>query len=557
METAQEYNSGSEFGIDQDTVNKLHPLTLLYNSLAFLPQIAIPAYIVIQNGGEGSGFLIFTVVMGILLLPSIYLNYHFFSYTFTDKDIKISSGVLQRKQRSVSYKRIQNVAMKQNILMKYLGLVQVTIETAGDAGTEAELKYVKEVEYENIKSFISNIKSEQEEEERHSLEPGDSQEGEVNGRPEPVVLKEPDLVYKMSLLDTIKFGATRIRPTLLVILAWVYGFLQQFFPEDWIEEYLDESNIDQVSTMIETTDWLTIFLISLGGLVVMLLISWIIDILLAVNGLWDFKLEKKGSKLYSSRGLLNKVKKTIPIKKVQVAKVVTNIIKERFDFYSLDLGTASSPASGKVSSETRVIPLTSFEKGISFLNKIGISVNPPELQNVSKKTIRRAFIRYLVFLGALTVGIYFIADSYVYSLVFLPLAAVVAYLRWKYRLFGISDGKLYIKKGFLVRRFVIVPVDKIQNIILSATFFQRRLGLSSLRVETAAAINTNVSTIVDIDYKTASELRSKLLYDFHILNETTRVFRKPDTKLKLVQEAKVVTGDDANIEFDRTTTENH
>ncbi len=81
--------------------------------------------------------IIFGVIIGMMALFNI-LNYIFsilyvnnFSYSISEKFIKIHYGIFSRTKTTIPFSRIQNIAIHQNIRDRLLGIYTVNIETAG------------------------------------------------------------------------------------------------------------------------------------------------------------------------------------------------------------------------------------------------------------------------------------------------------------------------------------------------------------------------------------------------------------------------------------------
>jgi putative membrane protein len=67
----------------------------------------------------------------------------------------------------------------------------------------------------------------------------------------------------------------------------------------------------------------------------------------------------------------------------------------------------------------------------------------------------------------------------------------------------LTERALIVKKGFLIRHERTIPLDKIQDVALKEGPLLRRLGLSTLRVETAGqssqpGAEVNLTGIVDV-----------------------------------------------------------
>ena len=118
----------------------LHPLSLLIN---MLPQLVFtlrgvwPLLLVIFITESSSGLEVLDLglVLAVFALASIRTLTHFltFRYRVRDGTLEIKMGLVFRYTRSVEARRIQNMEVVQNPLHKLFGLVELRIETAGDA----------------------------------------------------------------------------------------------------------------------------------------------------------------------------------------------------------------------------------------------------------------------------------------------------------------------------------------------------------------------------------------------------------------------------------------
>ena len=109
-------------------------------------------------------------------------------------------------------------------------------------------------------------------------------------------------------------------------------------------------------------------------------------------------------------------------------------------------------------------------------------------------------------------------EFYNFSQILIPLIYFGAVLRWQHRGWNIQNDKIIIKQGFYSRRIKIIPIDKIQTINVKRSFFQRRLQLATLHIDTAASSGINDASIIDIDENEALELMNIISKKFHIFN---------------------------------------
>jgi len=103
----------------------------------------------------------------------------------------------------------------------------------------------------------------------------------------------------------------------------------------------------------------------------------------------------------------------------------------------------------------------------------------------------------LVFTGGLMAGT---------VLVGMGLAAVWVWLRWAWATVTVTDERVIIKKGVMVRTTKVIPLDRVQDVSTRQNLLGQLLGYGSLEIDTAGSIENEV-----IDYLPApGQLREQV-----------------------------------------------
>ncbi|MFA7326464.1 MAG: PH domain-containing protein [Candidatus Kapaibacterium sp.] len=488
---------------EQISEKRLHPFTLLYRLIVALPNAALPIIFILYSGDRGGDwvYIFISLFLGFFILPGILLNYFYFDYTITDQEVVIRSGVLSKKERHIKIDRIQNVTITQNFLHKLMRIAKVQLETAGDATTEGNLDSVSIADSERIREIIRNH--------QHEKSTTEVSSDGVEKEAKPIENEEENVIFSMSLWDTIKYGAVRFRPIVLVASAWIFSMVSQFNP-NWTDELevILESNYKDY---IRQLDIFMLVVYAIAGVLLVLLLSWIIDILLTVNTYYKFKLVSDKGKLMTSQGLFSSQKGAIPLKKLQMMVIKSNPITRKLNFYRLDLQTAGFGGGDgtKAKSET-AIPFAKFTQVKEIINKIRNVELPETFTKVSPKTIRRAVVKYLVFSIPFGVGLYFAFDSFWVLLTLVPIIGFGAFIRYQYRGYHVEDNQIIVKQGFWFQKISIIPIEKIQTLHKRSSYFQRRLGLATVEIDTAATVYGSDASIIDIDNNVATEIFEEL-----------------------------------------------
>lgn len=492
---------------------RLHPLTIFYRAIISLPGFAIPLYIALVNENTQEWFfMVLAVVFAIVAFPFNFLSYYYFTFLIKKEEIIIKHGVLSRNQRNIHIERVQNVDISQNFLQQILRIAKVEIQTAGGIETEGLLEFVSKNDAEEIRNVIRKYQNILEEEKKEEIE--EDTEKEVSDEdidsetePEPEKETEEKELFKMSIRELVTYGMLRFRPLVLIGMLILLQYLNVFpgFYEN-IEEYLDVESIKHLDvTMIVI--YLFLFLLFT------MFLSWLADILLTVNQYYNFRLSVEGSKLHSEYGLLGRRKSTIPLKKLQSITMASNFITRKLNLYSLRLQTAGIGV--KKSMPEVAVPLAKHDRVSNLAEGIRDHERPVDYKHVSRLTIRRAMFRYtMALLPILAIGIY-LSTWLVTLVVMIPLLYYAAVLRYQYRGYAIQDNNVIIKQGFFYQRITIIPIIKIQTLHIVETFFQRRLGLATINVDTAGEQTFTDASIIDIASEDAKGILDDLTNAFN------------------------------------------
>lgn len=492
---------------------RLHPLTLIYGLIRNLPYIVLTLYFAfVQRQAEEIIYILILILVGMIIVPSHILRWYYFSFMISEKEIIIKSGVFARQTRNIPIERVQNVNVTQDLLHRLFGIAKVQIETAGDAASEGSLEFVKLKDADEINRIIRTYQK------KLSGEVVNPQAQSDNESKNSAKLSETynptensDVLFSMRPRDIITYGMVRLRPLFLIYGVWAMSFVSQYqFLKDMFNGYFGDT--------IESFSDLPLHSMILSGIAFLLLsilISWLIDILWTFTQFYGFRLVKDGNKLFQSYGLLSKISITIPLKKLQQITISTNPIKKKFDFYSMALHTAGFDIHRK--SANSGIPLAKKNTLLDLTQKIYPVSIPDTFNTISRKSIRRTFIRYLLFLVMpLIVGYFMFSWQILFALLVIPAFYYAAVLRWQYRGYQISDDVIFVKQGFWIQKLNIIPIEKIQTLHIRETFFQRRLGLSTLFIDTASSFNINDAVIPDIDGIDAKAILDELSISFNL-----------------------------------------
>ena len=128
------------------TGQRLHPLTPLIRGSRYV--LLLGAVFGQQAVRSGDGRVL--LVLGVALVPLAVLaglvSWLFTRFQVQDGELRITSGVLFRRNRRVPLARVQSVDVVRPLLARVLGLAELRLEVAGRGSSEGRLSYLAEAQ---------------------------------------------------------------------------------------------------------------------------------------------------------------------------------------------------------------------------------------------------------------------------------------------------------------------------------------------------------------------------------------------------------------------------
>jgi putative membrane protein len=443
-------------------------LTLLF--FAFFTGVDIARFDLTAAAVILSGLLVWITGVSVW----VYLVWKKFEFEITEDTFDIRSGVLNRRKREIPLKRIQNVDIRRNIVQRMLGIAKVNIETAGGKSTEASLKYVNFDEAKRIQKRVRELKQEVQE-----------KEGEEDVEP----------VFEITNRELSILSLTSVSGKALAAAFLILSLSGAFFREI------------QAST---GTSGFTIALLSFIGVGIFSVAG---SIATKFSRCYGFKLFQRSESLEYERGLVNRSEGSIPLEKIQVVSMHENPLKRFLGYATLKIETAGYGPGNQENTGAEVAVPLGKKSHIKQLSNSILGHKDAQIQKISDKALRRYFGRYILtsitFTGLLLLTTS-LTDFYVnpvYLLVLIPVSALAAYLKYVNRGFYEGERFFHTMTGFWDRKTNVVPYYRIQTLIEERTFFQRRLGLSSLVIDTAGvSVFGSNPKVCDIDLEVSENL---------------------------------------------------
>jgi putative membrane protein len=479
---------------------RLHPLTLGFSAVTIARQMVWPA--LVGGFGLGDGQIarmlpIFAAALAIPALVGATLKYTLYRWRLADDELLLRSGVLSRRNRVIPLARVQNVEVRQNVAHRVFGVAELRVETAG-SGKEAEavlsVLALADAQAARVRLLAHR---------RAAVPSGAADDGETEAAERPAA---PPLA-RLSTGDVLLAGATANEAG--VIAAALAGLLQ--FADDLPLPFFERVG-DEV--MGRAADALLLFGIALVFL--FLLFGWLISIAGAVVRYHGFTLSVDGGEMRKRYGLLTVHEASVPLERVQAIRVEESLPRRLLGLASLSIETAGGTPGQRGGAEAFVPITRRAEVGRLVRGIFGDADADTPLHPVHPRARRRLASRYLVTL--LVVWAPFWAARWLdvqpagmlapWMALLLPLPWLAAGAAYRSRGWALPPGYVVARSGVLTRVTWIVPDRKLQTLHLRGTPFQRRHGLATVVVDTAAG--GRQAAIVDLGESAARRLLEEM-----------------------------------------------
>jgi putative membrane protein len=459
---------------------KLHPAAVpiwfLYDTGRAILGIIPP---LVASGGRLR--LVIALVIGSLLLIAPLIRYSRFRYDIKGNTLVVEGGLLSRWRRVLPRERVQSVNVVQKLRHRAFGVVELRIEAVGGKETEAALVAVEPAEADRIRLWASG----------GELQP--------EAASELASAEEPAPLARLTGKDLLVAGLTGGR---VAVLAALIGYAEQFVGEDSFDAF--NALADRV--LPGASLFVVISVLATSVLALSLLLSVALTILVY----WDFTVRRQEDRLVITRGLLERRRAQVPLRRVQAVSVDENLLRRPFGLASLSLVVAGYTKEGQDSEESSVLlPIAGRDKAWRVATEVLGA--PPDLAGIrlvrppARALVLRMIGPAVVGLVAGTTGWLFAGDAGALGFGILPLGWIAAYLSWRFSGTEVVTGYILIRTGWLVRKTSLVPEPNIQHLRLTRSIFQKAFRVSTVRVN----IPGTVRRAADMD----AEIAEKWFWD--------------------------------------------
>jgi putative membrane protein len=489
---------------------RLHGFTVVSRAIRLARQILLPAILGGASvGGDFRGILGWVFIL--LAVPSILIataQWLAFRFRLQGDELIMDSGVLARRRRVIPIDRVQNVDLAQSALERLAGVAELRIETAsGGQETEASLTVLSVAEARAVQADLLS---------RRATARAARAADAADPAADPHTTHRDATghrVLKLSSFDLALAGATSNEAGLIAAgLATLLEVVARFGALEgvlgWVE---DAAGLDADINVVGAA--VAIALLVLAFLV----LGWLVSIVYTVVHFHGFTLTRVDDDLRREYGLLSRHQTTVPIQRVQALRIEETLPRRALGLVALKIETAgASPQERRRigGGAEAYVPLARRRDVGPLLRAVfqDARFDGVRLTGVAPPSRRREFVRLALLVAAAATGalIYGTPRPYLLPALLVP-AWFLAGARFRARGWARAAGYAFARSGVLTRTTWIVPERKVQTLHLTESPFQRRWGLATLIIDTAAG--GRMARIIDLYRATAVPLMADLARD--------------------------------------------
>lgn len=463
---------------------------------------------------ELAGDLIPVAILVIVVVAV--LRYWFFRFRVTGDRILIRQGILKKTALDLPMDRIQAVNVQRSLTDRLLGLVTVSVDTAGSGAVEAVIPSVRAALADRIRAEVSAVR-------REGCAREVEADGPVEGLASQVTMEHGSPGEVMMTLppgDMVRIGLRGVGDYRLLVL--LLAFLQRD-PRDLLRYTAGQLGIlepigrDQVPRDFVSSLADLIFRFGVVGALLTLIAA--LGIYGAFKTYFGFTLYRDGATYRTRAGLFTQREVVVQSVKVQQATLSQNIVDRCFRRFRLTVQPVSDEA------EVLEIPLL----GARMAETLRARLFGREGRGLTLLPQSRAIVRVSAhYIGALTVKIAaapalgvsavvfpftgpsatWAEISLIWALICALVGGLIALQRWRQRGYLHDDDGIAVRSGFVARSVDVFLFRKVQSVTVKQSPMQRAMGLATLEME----LSGEIVEVPYIKHGVACRLRDYILY---------------------------------------------
>jgi putative membrane protein len=481
-----------------------HPVAAVSRAFSLIKGnlVTIIVFLVVGARSESFPFLWWIGGGFAFLLIAGVANWWRFLFKIEEGVLHIKSGIFIRKNLYLSKDRVQVIDITSGVIERLFGVVRVDIQTAGSSSREAAIDAISIDKAREINRLLRDEDAESEQSEK-----------EIEND-----IKEFGLPSKELLIAASTSGSFGIA---LSILATVFSQVEPLISESQLFEYLFE-------VLPSQTDF--VFFVTV--VMIFVVFAWLLSFFSTLFSYGNFSLTVKDKEMVITRGVFEKKRVTVPYNRIQAIHVAEGMIRQPLGYASMHLESAGY-GDEKGTGSIVLFPLVKRSEVLQLLNEVVPSYQK-EMNGLRlpKRALRRYLFRSAFLITAVIVPLYFWLNLNNWIWLIPALSMLWGWLKYRAAAVGWNEGSFIFRSRTLSKSTAFINRNRIQNITISQSPFQRWRNLCTAEIHVASGDRGKSFSVRDLEAKTGIELMNEIKIKKGP-EEVSEPFENSDRKIKL------------------------
>ena len=490
------------------------------------------------------------IIGGILLLVVVIavIQWAYFKFRITEDRLLIRKGFIKKTALDLPYERVQGINVERSLVDRIIGLVSVTLDTAGSVQAEGKLPSLRTEVADHLRASVAALRPGLKDDAPEGGA-GEERDSGVEGLPTDVggdtgaaegagLASQPHwgrVLLKLGPADMVRIGVANRN---FIFVAAMVGILtDRLQPGDFLAPLLEAlaASVDNAASAFSGLGALAQLVLAVVLILGALAAALILTVTAAFLRHHAFTLWHDGRTFRSRAGLLTQREVVVEAPKIQQLSVSQDLVLRWFGRFRLRAlpaaafvmpGGQTSPEGFGVA-DVLDVPLLdgpSAERLRSLVfrreaRQTAVLPRDDAFKRVSPYYIRALTLRIWLISG-LALGAVFLqllpsgvsagvgVPMLIGWLASIPVLVLIAWQLWRRRGYMHDDDGLASRMGFIGSKVDAFSMRKAQSAIVKQSPLQRRKGLATLQVHLACGR----ITVPYVEHEVARRLRDYILY---------------------------------------------
>ncbi|MBU5210816.1 MULTISPECIES: PH domain-containing protein [Heyndrickxia] len=460
-----------------NTPKRYHPLIIIFDLFHLIKNcFFFFIFLFVIKYGSVSPFFKYGRIAFIILfgysIVYILLKWYTHKYKLEETSFYISKGIFLKTVQTIPFTKIQNINRRTSFLHKIFQVTSIRFETgmSGDDST-VEFKVISPVKADQIENYIKNQVASGKEEiiEIKPLTSSNVENDSHEGK---------HIHFRSTKKDILKASLTSFSFLLLIpLVISIYSNIDDIFHV--------EAQAKGVLSLILHSRWVL-------GLVIIILIilSFIFGIVKTTIQFGNYEISSDDNQIYIKKGYLEETIFTITKSRVQAVEINQSLLKRILGLAEVRLISAGNTNIEDDKHEVNsLFPFLSVSRAYDIITEILPSYEiTKEMKGLPKRSLCVRLLRPSWFWLAVTFALYYFKPTllgleqiwWVLSFILLIWIYTLRVLDFYHTQYTLNEQFIQLKKGSFHTSLFISKRNKIIEIQVKYSFFQKYFGLASI-----------------------------------------------------------------------------